>query len=511
MRFGVLKSLLLILLIAIVHGMKSNNVPVSENFSSLYFLHLPGQTPLTISTGVTREITASSECTGIGTITVNAGTLVIRASCIISAGLVLQNSGRIEVYPGITFKATRADVRSSSVGLIRGTLNVPILVVESSGTMELAQGSTASGLTTLSILSQGKFISYNHNLQLGTLTVNSASYLCQNRCVVRATNAALTSSNFLANAVSNAHQDCASQHSTAIVSGGNHAGCSGQNSCCLTSVLRPIGSVTNPRNVGYKGGTCTDDGAGLGGGSWELRFDVFSTLSGVNNIQANGGAPNTSKTSIGGGGSGGSILLTMLCNVVNENAFRLQVNGGNAITSSTQPAFGGSGGRIGILCSAGENEYRDLSQIYTAHGGLNAGTTGWGAVGTISLPQMFGGSKSWDVVHIYERVTNYNQVPVPYFPATFIGLIASDNPKIFLTYRTETESDIFFYSDEVIPYTFPIIEHTTDRTALGAVVNGSPAKLTLGQTPYYTRPPKPKTPPQPGECLNYYKGTMMRY
>lgn len=479
--------------------------------SSSFLDSLVGQSSLVVSTGTTKEITSSSECSGVSTITISGGHLIVRASCTISGTLTVDSSGTIQVVAGVTMRSNRADFRGSATGTIRGTLYAPTIVVETSATLDLVQGSSITGLATLSILTQGRFVSYDHSVTLTTLTVNNAYYMCEYRCIVTVTNAALTSSNFLANGVSSDHQDCGNAHSTTVASGGNHAGCSGEHSCCTTSNLTPVGSYKYPRDVGFKGGMCTDDGAGLGGGSWELTFSKFTTLSGINNVQANGGNPDSTKTLIGGGGSGGTILISMPCGASVEDAFRLQANGGNAITNTAQPAFGGSAGRISYICTSGTNSYRSFAHIYTAYGGMNAGANGWGAAGTINLPDRwtnFWGTLFYDhVIHIYERTSNYNQSPTPYYPATFIELKANEVNDEVLWIRTDTRSDIIYFAKAKISYGITIEEAgTTMSSGHGTMLNANGSFLSLTRKITYDRRAKSLTPPQPGICLAFYQG-----
>lgn len=435
---------------------------------------------------------------------------------IISNFLRITGNSQVDIQTAATLLVySSTTIEQVSTLSVAGTFSTTALDMADSSLWSIGVGAYIGGLSSLS--SYGSTI-MNHgvHLMITDLTFEYSSFECLSSCALDAINAVLEEAEFLANAVSSEHQACATPGITTIASGGNHAGCSGEHSCCPTSALRPEGEAVFPRSKGFKGGECFDDGAGLGGGALEVYIQHFTSLNGVNTIHANGGIPDPLVTGIGGGGSGGSIILGIPCNNSIFAKFNIQANGGDAETDTSQPAFGGSGGRISIQCSTDYSDDPPIDTNITAYGGLNAGAVGWGASGTIVVPKRMdvGGSIGyWPRIYISENPFYYLLVPSPYYPATFVALTETDIPtgpsylfhQLVYVY-TNTWSDVFFtYSgagflsrdvEDITPGIFV--------TTLGNLVDATPGLWTLSITSANPRPWLPKTPNQPGTCMTYY-------
>lgn len=456
-----------------------------------------------VTSGETKVIDSFTSCMFLSSISVTGGTLLVNYSCTANGVISIQSGGRVEIASGATLTGAYTELKGSSTMNVRGTLVPGQIFVYSNSVLNLLEGSTLDVTSTISIESNAKVVSAGHSFTLTTMRSIDGIFECGGFCKITANTGMLTNSKFLANAVSMAHQDCTAGKTT-ISSGGNHAGCSGEHSCCPSGSLKPAGSFQKPTQQGYKGGTCADDGAGKGGGAWALTFASFHTLSGTNVIQANGGAPNTSKTATGGGGSGGSIFLSIPCTPTIESFFRLQAHGGNAAAGSGLKAYGGSAGRIVMSCSSlsGELPFRDVTPYYAAHGGMNAGIVGWGAAGTIMTPY---GSGMWifQVLNINEDINRYTLQANAFPPLTFFN--KEDVLMPFL--RTGTKSDIYITCDICTGETVDVIASISDFKQFGAITNGSPTKMTLNPILIDVRPTVPRTPPVTGQCEAYYLGT----
>lgn len=462
---------------------------------------------MTISNGQILEITDPSQCTGKTTLLVESGTVNVRVNCALSSYVSIEPDGRLEVFSGATLKVPTLAVSLRSISVFRGAIEVNTFSVRYGADVTMVLGSSFRGLEYLTISEGGKLTTDSYIIpRLKKLTMYDGTLTCRGNCQLTADSVEIHISRILASGVSTVHQSCGQSNVATSGTGGSYAGCGGELNCCPFGSLLPHGQYKTPGNIGVKGGTCGDDGAGLGGGSWELTFTSVTTINGTNYIQANGGSPNPARGGNRGGGSGGSILLRMPCSQANMNLLRLEANGGNALSATNYPAYGGSAGRIAIHCTGGVYNIDEFPRIFSAYGGKNVNAPGWGATGTIYLSIQNEVQKRRNRIYVIDNADYYAGSPVPYYPATFLLFVPYETYEPEVDLWLESRSDIILFAYSQIPTSIKMNVVGTSSGELGAVVNAIPDNLGLTLVGIDGRPSFPKVPPNAGSCSTFYIG-----
>lgn len=394
-----------------------------------------------------------------------------------------------------------------AVTFVHGSITTTNLYLRDSANLNAVAGSTLSSLAKLEMKNTAQFRPDGHDLTIFHLVMDGSTIHCQSRCRFDVNTATFDDATIQADGVSTEHSACELYDATTIVTGADHAGCGGQFNCCPTGLLKPFGRFDYPRDVGRKGGTCSNDGAGLGGGALEITIGNIASASGFNFIRAIGGVPKTHVTNRGGGGSGGSILLSIPCYNTTLTNFLISVTGGDAFASSSSTeAYGGSGGRIAIYCTGGYYDIDAFPHIYRAYGGKNANHFGWGASGTVFFSAQHAEKGLTQQIHIIENPSYYSSSTFPYYPAPFLLFNSSATNGPDYTLLLISRSDVLFHADETVPESIDMRLVSLVDTDPGAVANMSPLNLDLTIHNNTVVPTIPRVPPNSGECWNYFTG-----
>ena len=168
-------------------------------------------------------------------------------------------------------------------------------------------------------------------------------------------------------------------------SGAGHGGTSGKGAG-TTLTGQPYGHLFQPTELGSAGGGGNDIG-GQGGG--KLYFHVSKRLMIDGEIRVNGG---DGKSTEGGGGSGGSI-------VINTYEFRgmgnITSNGGSRFAGGT--GGGGAGGRIAIYFRKNVTYWGE----YQCHGGYSTGNAESGGPGIVFIYNV---EKNHSTIYVNNRM-----------------------------------------------------------------------------------------------------------
>lgn len=421
---------------------------------------------------------------------------------IVANTITVEDHARMEVYSSGSVQANEIQIVYYSSFIVDGATTMNVLTIRSYSDATLTHLATVSTIMRLQIseAANARFGGSSYNFY--NLVFYDGTLHCLNKCKLTTMSLEMHFSTIQSNAVSSG---CTPYYSSASI-GASHAGCGGQAGCCPYDAITPYGEFSRPSRMGLKGGSCGSGDVSLGGGAIELVVSSMHSTTGPNYFKVNGGKAPANYVGAAGGGSGGSIFVSLPCHQAILGDFNFEANGGDAYSSASAMAYGGSAGRIAIHCINGNYNVNNFPQNYQAYGGKNVNTPGWGSAGTVYMTSNDAVLGRVSRLHVLENPT-YFYLPAPsYLPATFVLFDPAVTYPATINLLVGSKSDVLFHSDASIAGSIAInVEIGQGINPVGALVNMTPTSLNAA----VLYPPKsPVVPDVVGECLYYY-GTLI--